>query len=77
MSSLTRPMVSPVTDPAAFIAEQLGFVAMHADMAQQYILAGDNPGLDYSLKSLTARVRAIVGIANDLRSPKQEADGRG
>lgn len=77
MSATVRPLQSPVTDPAAFIAEQLGFVALHAGMAQTYIEIGDAPGLDYSLKSLTARVRVIVGIANDLRAPKQEAAAHG
>jgi len=59
---------SPATDPAAFMHEQLGFVAMHACMAQTYLEAGDAPGFTYSLKSLTARVRAVAGLVNDLQA---------
>lgn len=68
---------SPTTDPAAFMFEQLGFVAMHAGMAQTYLEAGDAPGFTYSLKSLTARVRAVAGLVNDLqaRTTEDRADG--
>lgn len=52
--------------------EQLGFVAMHAGLAQTYLEAGDAPGFDYPLKSLTARVRAVVGLMNDLEARKPE-----
>jgi hypothetical protein len=70
MSMQHRPFtaVSPAIDAEAFMFEQLGFVAMHAGMAQTYLEAGDTPGLNYSLKSLTARVRAVVGIVNDLQA---------
>lgn len=70
-------MVSSVTDPAAFMVEQLGFVAMHAGMAQTYLEAGDAPGFDYSLKSLTARVRAVVGLVNDLQARHAEVPVNG
>lgn len=73
MSSLHHSRASsPATDPAAFLFEQLGFVAMHAGLAQTYLEAGDAPGFDYSLKSLTARVRAVVGLMNDLEARKPE-----
>lgn len=49
-----------------FMFEQLGFVAMHAGMAQSYLDAGDVPGFRYSLASLVARVKAVAGIVNDL-----------
>lgn len=68
MQTHTQPMASPATDPASFMHEQLGFVAMHAGMAQVYLEAGDNPGFTYSLKSLTARVRAVAGLVNDLQA---------
>lgn len=58
---------SHATDPAAFVFEQLGLVAMHAGMAQTYLEAGDNPGFTYSLKSLSARVRAVAGVVDDLQ----------
>ncbi|WP_324132363.1 hypothetical protein [Bosea sp. (in: a-proteobacteria)] len=64
-------------DVEAFMFEQLGFVAMHAGMAQTYIEAGDTPGLNYSLKSLTARVRAVVGLMNDLQARSMEAPAHG
>ena len=77
MRIVAQPASSPVTDPAAFMGEQLGFIAMHAGMAQDYIDAGDDPGLNYSLKSLTARVRAVVGLLNDLQARKPEAHAHG
>lgn len=69
--------VSVATDPEAFMFEQLGFVAMHAGMAQTYLEAGDAPGFDYSLKSLTARVRAVVGLVNDLQARGGEVSAHG
>lgn len=68
---------SPTIDAEAFMFEQLGFVAMHAGMAQTYLEAGDTPGLNYSLKSLTARVRAVVGIVNDLQARSTGAPAHG
>jgi hypothetical protein len=68
---------SPAIDAEAFMFEQLGFVAMHAGMAQTYLEAGDNPGFSYSLKSLTARVRAVVGIVNDLQARSSEVPSHG
>lgn len=77
MQTIAQPLASPATDPAAFMFEQLGFVAMHAGMAQTYLEAGDTPGFTYSLKSLTARVRAVAGLVNDLqaRTTEDRADG--
>lgn len=77
MQPQTTPALSSDTDPEAFMFEQLGFVAMHAGMAQTYLEAGDTPGLNYSLKSLTARVRAVVGIINDLQARSSEAPAHG
>lgn len=77
MNAIVRPAKSVLTDPAAFMAEQLGFVALHASMAQAYLEAGDAAGLNYSLKSLTARVRAIVGIANDMAPAEAEGGAHG
>ena len=48
--------------------EQLGLIGMHAGLAQTYLEAGDTPGFTYSLKSLTARVRAVAGLVNDLQA---------
>lgn len=59
---------SPVTEPAAYVFEQLGLIGMHAGLAQTYLEAGDTPGFTYSLKSLTARVRAVAGLVNDLQA---------
>lgn len=66
------PAASPAIDPEAFMFEQLGFVVLHAGMAQTYLEAGDAPGFNYSLKSLTARVRAVVGLVNDLEARTTE-----
>lgn len=77
MQPQTAPALSPAIDPEAFMHEQLGFVAMHAGMAQTYLEAGDTPGLNYSLKSLTARVRAVVGIVNDLQARSSGAPAHG
>lgn len=76
MQTHVQPMVSPATDPAAFMFEQLGFIAMHAGMAQTYLEAGDNPGFTYSLKSLTARVRAVTGLVDvfQARAKKDRAN---
>lgn len=70
---MTRPTrnlaaASPVAEPAAFVFEQLGLIGMHAGLAQTYLEAGDTPGFTYSLKSLTARVRAVAGLVNDLQA---------
>lgn len=72
-----RELPSPAVDPAAFLFEQLGLIRMHASLAQTYLEAGDNPGFAYSLKSLTARTRAVVGLVNDLeaRRPENRAHG--
>jgi hypothetical protein len=70
-------MPSPAVDPAAFVFEQLGLICLHANMAQTYLEAGDNPGFSYSLKSLTARTRAVVGLVNDLEARKPEDPTRG
>lgn len=77
MQPQTARTMSPTIDAEAFMFEQLGFVAMHAGMAQTYLEAGDTPGLNYSLKSLTARVRAVVGIVNDLQARSTEAPAHG
>lgn len=68
---------SPSIDPEAFLFEQLGLIRMHAGLAQTYLEAGDSPGFAYSLKSLTARTRAVVGLVNDLeaRQPENRAHG--
>ena len=78
MNALHAPsMPSPALDPEAFLFEQLGLIRMHASLAQTYLEAGDSPGFAYSLKSLTARTRAVVGLVNDLdaRQPERRADG--
>lgn len=68
---------SSAIDAESYVHEQLGLIGMHACMAQTFLEAHDAPGFDYSLKSLTARVRAVVGIVNDLQAfaPKERAGG--
>lgn len=61
--------VSSTFDPEAFIYEQLGFIGLHAGMAQSYLEAGDAPGFNYSMASMTARVRSVVSLMN----PDQDA----
>lgn len=56
--------VSSTFDAEAFIHEQLGFIGLHAGMAQSYLEAGDAAGFNYSMASMTARVRAVVSLMN-------------
>lgn len=66
MAAAPRNTRSSALDAEVFMHEQLGFIALHAGMAQSYIDAGDMPGFRYSLASLVARVKAVAGIVNDL-----------
>ncbi|AMJ63057.1 hypothetical protein [Bosea sp. PAMC 26642] len=77
MQTHANSIAPAAADPAVFMLEQLGFVAMHAGMAQNYLEAGDAPGFNYSVKSLTARVRAVVGLVNDLEARTAEASAHG
>lgn len=63
-------------DAEAFIYEQLGFICLHAGMAQTYLEAGDNPGFRYSLASLVARVKAVAGVFNDISAPVAKEEAR-
>lgn len=58
---------SSTFDPAEYLIEQLGMIRLNADIAQSYVAAGDGPGLNYQLRHLTARIRAVVGVVNDLQ----------
>lgn len=77
MASAHREPASAAIDPEAFLFEQLGLIRMHAGLAQTYLEAGDSPGFAYSLKSLTARTRAVVGLWNDLDARDLEGKANG
>lgn len=58
-------------------AEHCGMVALHAGLARDHAAAGDPVAVKYSLRRLTAYLRAATGViddieamANDDRKPK-------
>lgn len=57
-----------------FLYEHLGFVRLHAEIAQRYVDLHDRAGLDYSMRKLIAYVKAVAGTLNDLTDAAQ-ADG--
>ena len=57
-----------------FLYEHLGFVRLHAEIAQRYVDLHDRVGLDYSMRKLIAYVKAVAGTLNELVDAAQ-ADG--
>lgn len=56
-----------------FLVEQLGFLSLNASMAQSYVQTGDLPGLNYCVRQIIARVKAIAGILQDIAQQEKAA----
>jgi hypothetical protein len=42
-----------------FVSEQFGFLLLHAENGQRYAASGDDHGLEYSVRQIVARAKAI------------------
>jgi|HubBroStandDraft_5_1064220.scaffolds.fasta_scaffold2494329_2 hypothetical protein len=51
--------------------EQLGLVAIYADVAQQMVEIGDESGADYALRRMATHAKAAITARNHLRAPSQ------
>ncbi|GJD47239.1 hypothetical protein AFCDBAGC_5132 [Methylobacterium cerastii] len=59
-----------------FIAETLAGAEIHARIGQSYVEAGNDAGLEYSVRCLIANVRAAASILAELKKSKAEQTER-
>ena len=52
-----------------FIGEHLDMARMQAEFGVTYAAIGDDVGLDYTLRQLVARIRAVLPVLKELREP--------
>lgn len=64
---------SSTFDPEAYVFEQLGLIGMYSGMAQAFLETGDAAAFNYSMASLTARVRTVVSLMNPTENEPKEA----
>ena len=56
----------------AFIAETLAGAEIHARIGQSYVEAGNDAGLEYSVRCLIANVRAAASVLAELKKSKAD-----
>ena len=59
-----------------FIAETLAGAEIHARIGQSYVEAGNDAGLEYSVRCMIANVRAAASILAELKKSKAEQADR-
>jgi hypothetical protein len=58
------------------IAEHLQLVALHADLGVGHATAGDDAGLAYSVRKVTAYLRVVAATTADLIEQAPQTSGR-
>jgi hypothetical protein len=53
------------------VAEQFGFMLLHAENGQRYAEAGDDQGLEYSVRQIIARAKFIGDTFVDIRHEQE------
>ena len=53
------------------VAEQLGFMLLHAENGQRYAQAGDDQGLEYSVRQIIAPAKFIGETYVDIRHEQE------
>ncbi len=68
---MKRRPLAQIDEPAAdfreFIAEAMHMAAITADLGVRYAAIGDDPGLAYSVRKLTAYTKAAISALADLQ----------
>lgn len=65
-----RPLPCTTTDPQDFrdyVADALGIVILHAEIAQRFAGMGDDAGLEYALSGMIGATRCARDVFRDIR----------
>jgi hypothetical protein len=66
-----RSAFDPRPELRELIHEQFAFLLLHAENGQRYAAAGDDHGLEYSVRQVIARVKFISETYIDIRNEQE------